>query len=103
MTGITADLVRHIVAPYDDIEIVDAVADADLVITTYRPDRSDSTELNRALAAKPGLCALAVHDQGRSAVMYRLVPRTTPLGSLSPDTLVELIRTLPHPSAVEAP
>jgi hypothetical protein len=51
---------------------------------------------DRLLAAKPGLRALAVQDQGRTAVMYRLVPQTTQLGPLSPDTLVEFIGTVSH-------
>jgi hypothetical protein len=103
MTGITADLVRHIVAPHDDIEIVDAIPDADLVITTYHPRRADAIALDQALAAKPGLRALAVRDEGRTAVMYTLVPQTTQLGPLSPDTLVELIRTLPRGIPAAAP
>ena len=108
MTGVTADLVRHIVAEHDDIQIVDSVAnadgrdaagelaDVDLVITKYPRKRSELTQLDRVLAAKPGLRALAVQDRGRTAVMYTLVPQTTQLGPLSPDTLVEFIRTLPQ-------
>jgi DNA-binding NarL/FixJ family response regulator len=107
MTGIAGDLVRQIVAEQDDIEMVDATASSadldrislgqvDLVITMYRDDRFGSVHLDRLLAAKPGLRALAVQDQGRTAVMYQLVPQTTQLGPLSPDTLVELIRTLSH-------
>jgi hypothetical protein len=108
MTGIAGDLVRQIVAQHDDIEIVDAVAnaddldalgtlaDVDLVITMYPPHRSELRHLDRILAAKPGLRALAVKDEGRTAVMYALVPQTRELGPLSPDTLVEFIRTLPR-------
>ncbi|HEV2772467.1 MAG TPA: hypothetical protein VGV57_06510 [Thermoleophilaceae bacterium] len=108
MNGIAGDLVRQIVAQHDDIEIVDAVANADyldalgtvadldLVITTYGPHRAELRHLDRVLAARPGLSALATQDQGRTAVMYTLVPKTTQLGQLSPDTLVEFIRTLPR-------
>ena len=108
MTGMTGDLIRQTVAQHDDIEIVDAgtnadglesggaFADVDVVITKYRTHRSELRDLDRVLAAKPGLCALGVQDQGRTAVMYKLVPQTTQLGPLNPDTLVEFIRTLPR-------
>jgi hypothetical protein len=97
MTGMTADLVRHVVAQHDDIEIVDSVADVDVVITMYPRQRAELRHVDLVLAAKPGLRALAVEDRGRTAVMYALVPETTELGPLSADTLVEFIRTLPRP------
>lgn len=109
MDRITSDLVRQIVAGHDDIEIADAVANADglegvgtlagvdVVITMHRPHRSGWGHLDRLLAAKPGLCALAIEDQGRTAVMYTLVPQTKQLGTLTRDTLVDFIRTLPCP------
>jgi len=108
MSGIAADLVRQSVARHDDIEIVDAVMTADdlrggatldevdVVITMLRRDRSDATHLDRLLVAKPGLCALAIQYEGRTAVMYTLVPHTTPLGTLTPDTLIDFIRALPR-------
>jgi hypothetical protein len=105
ITGIVADLVRRIVIQHDDVEIVGAFPDAtdlrslgeitgvDLVITEYQDDRSSLRRLDPILAARPGLRALAIEGDGRSASVYALVPQLTQLGPLSAGRLMELIRT----------
>ena len=98
MTGIAADIIRHVVVQHSDIEIVDRdpghsePPDVDLVIAMHSSDRSAMRELDRVLTSKPGLCALTVEERGGTALLYRLVPQTTELGPLSPETLVEFIR-----------
>ena len=104
MSGIVADIVRQTVSQHDDIEIVDSLQDVrrlesaarkrdvDLVITAYRPHESDLRRFDRALVARPGLRVLAIEDDGRTACIYTLWPRTIQLGPLSPQRLIEFIR-----------
>ena len=115
MTGFVADLVRQIVAPHDDIEIVGslpnppdlnavgAVPPADLLIIECDADRAGLRRLDPLLAARPGLKALAIEDDGRSASMYALVPRFTQLGPLSADRLIDFIRASGSHSSTSEP
>ena len=104
LTGMGADIVRQTVSQHDDIEIVASLpdesrlesvaemAEVDLVITAYRPHESELRRFDRALVARPGLRVLAIANEGRTACMYTLLPQTTELGPLSPETLIEFIR-----------
>ena len=104
LTGMVADIVREVVSQEDDVKIVASLqdigqvestaetAEVDLVITAYPPNQSELRRFDRSLAARPGLRVLAIEDDGRSACMYTLLPRTTELGPLSPKTLIEFIR-----------
>jgi DNA-binding NarL/FixJ family response regulator len=106
---IVADLVREVVSQHDDVEVVASVTDArglqsvvesgevDLVITTFSPTEPELRRLDLVLVARPGLRVLAVEDDGRRASMYALVPQMTRLGPLSPQTLIDFIRSAPRP------
>jgi hypothetical protein len=95
--------------------IVDAVAHApDLEVVSNRPDDVDLAELAAQLApdvivwnnADEALLAGSVHqfgrcaqvkviataDDGRRAALWQLLPHQTPLGELSPTSLVASIR-----------
>ena len=104
MTGLAADLVRHAVEEHSDLEIVASVpaldrldatasaAEADIVITQYKPAGAGLSRFDRLLRARPAVRVLAIEDDGRRASMYALAPRSTDLGDLTPETLVEFIR-----------
>jgi response regulator of citrate/malate metabolism len=104
LTRMVADIVREVVSQEDDVEIIASLqniddvesvaqrAEADLVITVYPPNKSELRRLDRALTARPGLRVLAIEDDGRAAFMYTLLPQTTQLGPLSPNTLIGFIR-----------
>jgi hypothetical protein len=105
MTGIVADLVRRTVSEQADLEIVASVpalheldvtaaaAEADLVITPYPSSAAGLSRFDDLLGARPGLRVLAIEDDGRRASMYALAPQATELGLLTPETLIEFIRS----------
>jgi DNA-binding NarL/FixJ family response regulator len=67
-----------------------AEARADVVISGAG---HDSAELSDLLEERSRLKVLAVSNDGRDAVLYELRPVRTPLGELSPRTIVEAIRS----------
>ena len=64
-------------------------------------NNADDHRLRRMLTGRPGLPpVLASVDDGRTAELWRLVAHRLPLGVLSPESLVDWIRTA---AAVGAP
>ena len=100
-TGVLGDIIRGTVAATSDLEVVTEVtADhVDPEVVSERVDvvvwnNADDHRLRRLLAARPGLPPiLASQDDGRTAELWRLVAHRLPLGVLSPESLVDWIRT----------
>lgn len=69
-----------------------ARARPDVVVVALR-DEQEMTRLDPLLHAMPRLACLAIIGDARSAFLYELHPRATPLGPISPAGLVEAIRS----------
>jgi DNA-binding NarL/FixJ family response regulator len=74
-----------------DVALAEAAARtrADFVI---RGQGHDDPEVEALLAARPGLKVLSVEGDGRLSYLSELRPRVSPLGELSPQTLLDSIR-----------
>jgi DNA-binding NarL/FixJ family response regulator len=101
--GLLRDVVHDVLQGQHDMQVVgqlgdqDGVADAlartgaDLVV--WGLDECRMPELWwRLFAHRPRLAVIAVDRDGREAALWRLEPRRTPLGELSPSFLVAAIR-----------
>lgn len=60
----------------------------DAVITTVEPDESSAEYIVR----HPRTKILAIKEDGRQAFLFELVPKLVPLGELSTDSLLAVIR-----------
>ena len=108
LTGLTiavADALEHILNSQGDMEVIGHLDDpleillaatlegADVVILGL-----DQEELpgiaSHLLSERPGLRILAVSPDGRRAFLFELRPQVVPLGELSPEGLVDAIRTV---------
>lgn len=98
---ITREIVEQAVGAEPDMVIVDGFdAPASLLDAVERgePDFVISgrdyefAEVCAVLDERPHLHVLAVVDDGREATLYELRPTRTPLGEVSPQTIVEAIR-----------
>jgi hypothetical protein len=87
MPRMLSGIVTELVAGEPDLAIVGEVADADVAVARFEPDRA--TEL---FEARPGLRLLTISADGRrvSALELRLHERF--LGELSPKLLLSAIR-----------
>lgn len=103
ITGMLSQIVRGILAEPDirvtaelssngDHPDLRRAADADVAILA-----SDDYTLPAAgrelLAARPGMKVLTIRDDGRETFLYELRPFQVQLGQVSPQTLLEAIRT----------
>jgi DNA-binding NarL/FixJ family response regulator len=101
MPRILREIIEQAVADEPDMEIVEiegsgvplrqavATARADFVIAGADYDFG---EVARVLDERPRLRILAVAGDGREAFLYELRPTRTPLGEVSPQTIVDAIR-----------
>lgn len=105
MPRILRDIVVQAVADEPDLDVVvleehgtalrQAVesSEADFVIAGAD---YDFREVAQVLEDRPRLRVLAVAGHGREAFLYELRPTRTPLGEVSPRTIVEAIRSARH-------
>lgn len=99
MPRILREIIEQAVADEPDMEIVDAgdvplreaveSSKADFVIAGAD---YNFAEVARVLDERPRLRVLAVAGDGREAFLYELRPTRTPLGEVSPRTIVDAIR-----------
>jgi DNA-binding NarL/FixJ family response regulator len=101
MPRILREIIERAVADEPDMEIVDSEAGnmpLREAIEASEPDfviagaDYDFGEVARVLDERPRLRVLAVAGDGREAFLYELRPTRTPLGEVSPRTIVEAIR-----------
>ena len=98
------EIIESVVATQPDMSIVDinetrervtaALDDtpADVVIVGLRGGETTST-LDPVLYERPQLKLLAISGDGRSSFLYELRPHRVSLGDVSPEGLVDAIRT----------
>jgi hypothetical protein len=101
MPRILREIIEQAVADESDMEIVEVggrdvplrqaveSSEADFVIAGADYDFG---EVARVLEERPRLRVLAVAGHGREAFLYELRPMRTPLGEVSPRTIVDAIR-----------
>ena len=99
--GMLRDIIEEILAAQSDMTVVGAGSDgvgvveavertrADLLI---RGDGHDDPEVEAVLEARPRLKVLSVEGDGRHSYLSELRPQVSPLGELSPQTLLDSIR-----------
>ena len=102
MPRILREIVERAVTAEPDMEIVPGpppgatleaaveASDADFVISGAS---SENGEFGHLLADRPGLRLLSVTRDGREAFLHELRPTSTPLGDISPQTIVDAIRS----------
>jgi len=98
---ITREIIEQAVGAEPDMVTVDGLADATSLpdaIVRSEPDFVISgrdyefAEVCAILEGHPRLRVLVVVEDGREATLYELRPTRTPLGEVSPRTIVEAIR-----------
>jgi DNA-binding NarL/FixJ family response regulator len=79
----------------DPIEVLLAATqdEVDVVILGLQDDELPGIA-SHMLSERPQLRILALGRDGRRAFLYRLRPQVVPLGELSPERLIEAIRTV---------
>ncbi len=90
-----AEIVAEYAAP---VPLADVVRASDAQVLVVRDTPTVSAEATSLLDESRPLGVLAISDDGRSTVVYELKPHRVPLGEVSPERLVDAIR-----SAVSAP
>lgn len=112
MPRLLEDIVEHMLNVQSDMHVVgtvvphgaaaaalvEALADtpADVVVLGLSEEAEAST-YDALLFANPRLRLLAVVGDGRGAFLYELQPSRVPLGVVSPEALVDVIRAAPTP------
>jgi|ERR1043166_6469970 hypothetical protein len=104
MPPLLLEMLRDAIAKQPDMEIADARASADdltalvervgadiLVLKRDRPTKRDG--YNAALFRRPHLRILEIVDQGRRGLLYELRPARIALGEISPQRLLDAIRS----------
>jgi hypothetical protein len=103
MPRILRDLIRSIVDRQPDMRVVAEIEDdgvelrrierprADFVIVGLR-DSDLPTVCDRLLRIRPATKIVGVSREGRRAILYELRPHAEPLGEMSQQTLLDLIR-----------
>jgi DNA-binding NarL/FixJ family response regulator len=99
-----ADIVHRVLTEAPDLEITHTLAefeglmdtldlgDTDVVVTGHGPN-GNLEQFATILRAHPSLRIFALEGDGRRAVMYELQPHSVPLGDVSPEGLIEAIRS----------
>ena len=99
-----ADIVRRVLGEAPDLEVVDLSGAAedlmdsvkdhepDVLVTGLRPHETVD-RFASLLLAHPSLRIFALEGDGRRAVLYELQPHTVPLGDVSPEGLIDAIRS----------
>jgi DNA-binding NarL/FixJ family response regulator len=110
MPGVLHDIVCATLAPERDIvvvgdvtdveesldEVVEAAEPAVVVLGSDHPAAAD--ECRDLLALHSGLKLLALDGDGAQTFLVEMRPKATPLGELSPSTLVSAIRSAAVPA-----
>lgn len=102
--GMLVDIISEIVRAEPDLMLVDAVsASSDLgalvrrtrtdVVITQQASSLQEVDHTPLLFAGHPLKIVAITDDGRHGLLYELRPHCVPLGDLSADRLVAVIRT----------
>ena len=98
------EIIESVIAGQHDMSIVGAIdtrdrvatalgqTPADVVIVGLRTGETAAT-LDPMLFEQPRLKMLAIGSNGRSSSLYELRPYTIPLGDVSPQGLIDAIRT----------
>jgi hypothetical protein len=99
-----SDIVQRVLAESPDLDVItwpnglerlmDIPAEhhPDVVVTGLGPAQGIEPFVS-LLHAQPSLRILALEGNGRGAVMYELQPHAVPLGDVSPDGLIDAIRS----------
>lgn len=105
--GLIGDIIRQAIAAEPDFEVVaeistkgtvDPLLDvgADILIWNNADEKHLADRLE-VIARRCGARVLATHADGRCADLWEVVPQRSPLPSLSPSAIVEMIRaSAPH-------
>jgi DNA-binding NarL/FixJ family response regulator len=104
MPQMLRDIVKDIVGGEGDMEVVGELADQERVLATALDRRTDflivgleSGEMPEVfedlVSLDPGVEVLAVARDGRQSFLYKNQPHLTELGELSPDLLLDTIRS----------
>ena len=103
MPPMLGGIIRELVADEPDIAVVGELSDhrevvpaavregADFVIAGPPADQLGAV-YRELLTERPATRLLAVTDDGRGGALIQLAPSSTPLGELSPDMLLAVIR-----------
>ena len=100
-TGVLGEIIRNVVTNAPGVDVVaemsadrldDATGADDVDVVLW--NNADEQRVRRLLTDSAGAVppVLTAVDDGRSAVLWRLVPDPLPLGVLSPASLVDWIR-----------
>jgi hypothetical protein len=101
MPRILREIIEQAVADESDMEIVEIEGRGVPLRQTVESSKADFViagadydfgEVARVLEERPRLRVLAVAGHGREAFLYELRPMRTPLGEVSPRTIVDAIR-----------
>ncbi len=95
------EIIQRAVAGQPDMEIVDELPQDQMLaealmrtgvdVLIFAGDH-DPTTLQRLLEELPRLKVLVVSADGRETALFELRPQRTPLGEVSPQTIVDAIR-----------
>ena len=98
------DIVQRVLAEAPDLEVVQSPAgfealmdsldanDPDVLVTGLSPAQTID-QFDTVLRAHPALRIFALEGDGRRAVLYELQPHSVPLGDVSPEGLIDAIRS----------
>jgi hypothetical protein len=95
------DIVRDAIAREPALELLPAIGDSDIhewrrtdpdVIILSTPDIQQLSSVGDWLNRCPRARIVVIETSGREAVLYELQPSMTPLGALSPEQLIAVIR-----------
>ncbi len=95
------EIIERAVAGQPDMEIVDELPREDMLSEALTraganvmisAGEHDDVALQRLLEELPSLKVLVVSADGRDTALYELRPTRTPLGEVSPQTIVDAIR-----------
>jgi DNA-binding NarL/FixJ family response regulator len=100
----TREVIKEVVAGEHDMEIaaefpdledlVQAADDANANFVIAATDLTGPAEVHRLLEARPWVKVLGISSDARQSFLYELRPQMVPLGEVSPQTLLEAIRTV---------
>jgi hypothetical protein len=100
------DIIVDAVADEPDLEIAgpELCSDCDLnqldadVVIAGTEEPADTELAVRLLSMAPRISVLMVATSGHTAAMYELRPQQTPLGDITPASLIAAIRHSSHPA-----
>ena len=110
MPRMLCDIITSVVATQRDMVVVGRLPDLPGLMTEVSktgaevvviglPDSTLPAECDRLFDAYPHIRVLGIAADGRRAFLYEMRPHQSPLGEVSPERLVEVIRGSTRPSA----